>query len=323
MRSDIAQGDGMFKSADGGRTWRHIGLADSQQIGHIVVHPVEPRRRLRRRPRPSLRAEPRARRLPQHEWRRARGRRSWAPTTTPAQSTCCSSPATRACSTPRCGRPGARHGTSTRRRAAPAAGCTSPATAAITGRGSSDGLPRRRRADWPGDPSVGRLARLRPGRRRARRRALPIGRRRRALDGWRPATSGSGGAAGTSAGSPSIRGTPTAIFAMNTIVLRSDDGGASFTALKGDPTGDDFHELWIDPRTPRGRFSAPTRARWSRVNDGRTWSSWYNQPTAQFYHVATDNQLSLRRLRRPAGLRRGRRAEPDDAGGRHQPHELP
>src|SRR5436190_16082696 len=42
MRSDIAQGDGMYKSEDGGRTWRAIGLADSQQIGHIEVHPSNP-----------------------------------------------------------------------------------------------------------------------------------------------------------------------------------------------------------------------------------------------------------------------------------------
>src|SRR5437764_13429941 len=42
MRSDIAQGDGMYKSADGGKTWSHIGLADSQQIGRIIIHPENP-----------------------------------------------------------------------------------------------------------------------------------------------------------------------------------------------------------------------------------------------------------------------------------------
>src|SRR5437762_3667237 len=39
MRSDIAQGDGMYKSTDAGQTWAHIGLADSQQIGRVIVHP--------------------------------------------------------------------------------------------------------------------------------------------------------------------------------------------------------------------------------------------------------------------------------------------
>src|SRR5437870_12313162 len=42
MRSDIAQGNGMYKSADGGKTWAHIGLTDSQQIGRILVHPDNP-----------------------------------------------------------------------------------------------------------------------------------------------------------------------------------------------------------------------------------------------------------------------------------------
>src|SRR5437773_579737 len=42
MRSDISQGDGMYKSIDGGKTWTHIGLTDSQQIGRIIVHPDNP-----------------------------------------------------------------------------------------------------------------------------------------------------------------------------------------------------------------------------------------------------------------------------------------
>src|SRR5206468_8349642 len=42
MRSDISQGDGMYKSTDGGKIWTHIGLTDSQQIGRIIVHPDNP-----------------------------------------------------------------------------------------------------------------------------------------------------------------------------------------------------------------------------------------------------------------------------------------
>ena len=46
MRSDIAQGNGMYQSADGGKTWSAIGLADTQQIGRILVDPRNPERRL-------------------------------------------------------------------------------------------------------------------------------------------------------------------------------------------------------------------------------------------------------------------------------------
>src|ERR1043165_8246698 len=42
MRSDIAQGDGMYKSTDAGKTWAHIGLTDSEQIGRVIVHPENP-----------------------------------------------------------------------------------------------------------------------------------------------------------------------------------------------------------------------------------------------------------------------------------------
>src|SRR5881398_3119525 len=42
MRSDIAQGNGMYKSTDGGKSWTHIGLTDSQQIGKILIHPTNP-----------------------------------------------------------------------------------------------------------------------------------------------------------------------------------------------------------------------------------------------------------------------------------------
>ena len=79
------------------------------------------------------------------------------------------------------------------------------------------------------------------------------------------------------------------VWVMNTIVLRSDDGGRTFLPEKGDPTGDDFHRLWIDPGAPRRRILASDQGVVITLNGGKTWSSWYNQPTAQIYHVATDD----------------------------------
>jgi photosystem II stability/assembly factor-like uncharacterized protein len=81
------------------------------------------------------------------------------------------------------------------------------------------------------------------------------------------------------------------VFVMNTIVLRSDDGGKHFIALKGDPTGDDFHEMWIDPANPNRQILGVDQGALITLNDGKTWSSWYNQPTAQIYHVSTDNRF--------------------------------
>jgi photosystem II stability/assembly factor-like uncharacterized protein len=84
------------------------------------------------------------------------------------------------------------------------------------------------------------------------------------------------------------------VYAMNTIVLRSDDGGAHFVALKGDSTGDDFHELWIDPNVPDRQILGVDQGAIVTLNGGKTWSSWHNQPTAQIYHVSTDDRFPYR-----------------------------
>ena len=81
------------------------------------------------------------------------------------------------------------------------------------------------------------------------------------------------------------------VYVCDTIVLRSTDGGAHFIALKGDPTGDDFHTLWIDPNNPDRRILGSDQGTQITQNGGVTWSSWYNQPTGQFYHVGTDNRF--------------------------------
>ncbi|HEY1891438.1 MAG TPA: hypothetical protein VGG63_13580 [Steroidobacteraceae bacterium] len=81
------------------------------------------------------------------------------------------------------------------------------------------------------------------------------------------------------------------LYVMNTIVLESQDGGAHFIALKGDPTGDDFHTLWIDPTNSERRILGSDQGAQVTLDGGKTWSSWYNQPTAQMYHVSTDNRF--------------------------------
>ncbi|HUX72741.1 MAG TPA: hypothetical protein VMV25_02450 [Steroidobacteraceae bacterium] len=81
------------------------------------------------------------------------------------------------------------------------------------------------------------------------------------------------------------------LWAMNTIVLRSTDGGRTFLAQKGDATGDDYHELWIDPEDAERRILGTDQGVLITLNGGKTWSSWFNQPTAQIYHVATDERF--------------------------------
>ena len=81
------------------------------------------------------------------------------------------------------------------------------------------------------------------------------------------------------------------IFLSNTSTYKSTDGGKNFTAIKGAPGGDDYHSTWINPNNPDIMLLTSDQGAVVTVNGGQTWSSWYNQPTAQIYHVATDNQF--------------------------------
>ncbi|MFI5252802.1 MAG: WD40/YVTN/BNR-like repeat-containing protein [Bacteroidota bacterium] len=81
------------------------------------------------------------------------------------------------------------------------------------------------------------------------------------------------------------------IYVANTTTYRSMDGGSTFTAIKGAPGGDDYHTIWINPTHPEIILLASDQGATISVNEGRTWSSWYNQPTAQLYHVSADNQF--------------------------------
>ncbi len=84
---------------------------------------------------------------------------------------------------------------------------------------------------------------------------------------------------------------PDTVYLPNTTTYESRDAGKTFRAFKGAPGGDDYHELWIDPDEPKRMILGCDQGAIVSRNGGETWSSWYNQPTAQFYHVATDNQF--------------------------------
>ena len=81
------------------------------------------------------------------------------------------------------------------------------------------------------------------------------------------------------------------VYVSNVSLYRSLDGGKTFKAIRGAPGGDDYHSLWIDPENPRRMIAGVDQGTIITLNGGHTWSSWYNQPTAQFYHVAVDNQF--------------------------------
>jgi photosystem II stability/assembly factor-like uncharacterized protein len=84
---------------------------------------------------------------------------------------------------------------------------------------------------------------------------------------------------------------PDIVYSANVATYKSTDGGANWISWRGAPGGDDYHTVWINPDNPDILMLASDQGAIITVNGGQTFSSWYNQPTAQFYHVSTDNQF--------------------------------
>jgi photosystem II stability/assembly factor-like uncharacterized protein len=84
------------------------------------------------------------------------------------------------------------------------------------------------------------------------------------------------------------------VYVMNLQVSRSVDGGKTFSTVRV-PHGD-THIMWIDPANSQRLINGNDGGATISYDGGATWSSIYNQPTAQFYHVTTDNQWPYRIL---------------------------
>src|SRR5260370_10811767 len=84
---------------------------------------------------------------------------------------------------------------------------------------------------------------------------------------------------------------PDVVYVPSQNMYRSNDGGHNFTAIKGAPGGDDYHTVWIDPTNSQRIMLGVDQGATISINEGEAWSTWYNQPTGQFYRVATDHRL--------------------------------
>ncbi len=81
------------------------------------------------------------------------------------------------------------------------------------------------------------------------------------------------------------------VYSADVVTWKSIDGGKTWSAFRGAPGGDDYHRIWINPDNSNIMLIASDQGAVITVNGGETFSSWYNQPTAQFYHVSTDNDF--------------------------------
>ena len=296
QRPDLSVGDGMYKSTDAGKTWRHLGLRDGQQISADHRRPAQSRtassspcsaiptaptpsaassapptaaQTLQKvlykdentgARRPRLRSAQRANRL-----RGAVGRRSRGPG-----------------------------------RTARSAGPNSGLFKSTDGGDHLEPAHRRPAHLRAGRAGPHRHRRSRPAtrtactpwsRRAAGRRPVPLRRRRRHLEARQQRAAASTAAAAISPACASTPRTATRSTSPTLPPTAPPTPAKTFTAIKGAPGGDDYHTIWINPDNPNIILLASDQGATISVNGGATWSSWYNQPTAQFYHVITDNQF--------------------------------
>src|SRR5882762_5141107 len=87
---------------------------------------------------------------------------------------------------------------------------------------------------------------------------------------------------------------PDVIYVASTVCWKSTDGGKTWTGFRGAPGGDDTQNIWINPNNTDVILLGYDQGAIITANGGKSWSSWYNQPTAQLYHVSADNAFPYR-----------------------------
>ena len=291
QRPDLSVGDGMYKSTDGGKTWRHLGLRDGQQIPAILVDPRDPNRLF-----VAVLGHPYGPNAERGVFRSTDGGQSWQKVLYKDEHTGAIDLAfdPRNAQTVYAVLWQARQGPwENSNFTGPNSGLFKSTDGGNTWNPLTGGLPTF--AQGLGRIGMG-IAPSDGNRIYAMVESREAGGVYRSDDAgstWKRVNSEQR-ISGRGADFSCVRVDPKnkdAIYIANTSTYRSTDAGQSFTAIKGAPGGDDYHTIWINPINPNIILLALDQGATISVNYGRTWSSWYNQPTAQFYHVITDNQF--------------------------------
>jgi photosystem II stability/assembly factor-like uncharacterized protein len=291
QRPDLSTGDGIYKSTDGGKTWRHLGLRDGEQIGAVVVHPRDPNRVW-----VAVLGHPYGANAERGVFRSTDGGTTWEKVLYKDENTGAIALAIDS-SDPQvlyadlfASRQGPWENGAWQ---GPGSGLYKSTDGGTTWRQLTKGLPTT--AQGLGRIGIS-VAPSEPRRLYAVVDAPRLGgiyRSEDAGESWQRINTeqrlwGRGFDFAEIKVDPK---NPDVVYVANTSTYRSADGGRTFTAFKGAPGGDDYHTIWINPNNPQIILLASDQGAVITVNGGRTWSSWYNQPTAQFYHVITDNQF--------------------------------
>ena len=286
------RGDGMYKSSDAGRTWRHIGLEGTQQITAILVHPRDPNLVLVAALGGFFQTQSDARGV----FRSTDGGATWVKTLYIDDKTGIGTLA-RAADTPDVIFAATRF----RYLAAGARIAPQPDTAQTRTRlyKSTDGGLTWREIVGGGLPPLRGRVSIAVAIGSNAQRVYLIGDfglyrsddggtswRQMAADDKRIANAQGGYNSGVYVDPKNA----DIVYTFHVTAYRSTDGGNSFTGFKGGPPGgDDPQVMWIDPTDGKRMLMGYDQGAIVSFDGGDTWSSWYNQSTEQVYHIATDN----------------------------------
>lgn len=290
-RYDIAAGNGMYKSGDGGKTWQHIGLEATRHIGAILVDPKNPDVVVVAALGHIFGPNPE-----RGIYRSSDGGKTWQHTLAIDADTgvvdLAADPAD----------PKTIYASAWQARNYPWLSYFTPISGSHSGiyKSGDGGLSWTRLGghDWP-DGKLGRIGlavtRTASG---VRIYASVDGGAKGGLyrsdDGganWQYINPSKAFASWYSSRLTVAPNAPDTVYAVGQSIRRSTDGGKTFEIIKGAPGGDDYHYVWINPQHPERIVTASDQGTVVSINGGKSWSSWYNQPTGQFYHLAADNRF--------------------------------
>ncbi len=87
---------------------------------------------------------------------------------------------------------------------------------------------------------------------------------------------------------------PNVVYSCSVVFWRTEDGGLTWSAVRGSPGGDDYQKAWINPNNTNIILAVSDQGAVISANRGVSWSNWYTQPTAAMYHTSTDKAFPYR-----------------------------